>query len=208
MRNGALAASRPSTLFLVLILVLILCLGSTPLKYLTVTRATQRGLCGSRTPRRMRGSQIGEFAIVLPLVFFLLYGIFWFGRAFETYETLTRAAREAARMATAPTCATCGNTFYSNAALRSSAVDPILRAASLDPADLTDANFVVTHNVLMNPATSPLGTTNPVGDIGTAVAISYPLKLPFYAFNCCPVQVTRMNLGIIITTQVQMREEH
>ncbi len=154
------------------------------------------------------GSQIAEFAIVLPLVFVLLYGIFWFGRAFETYETITRAAREAARMAAAPTCATCGNAFYDSSALRTTAVDPILRAARLNPADLTDANFQVTRNVAMNPSTNPLHTDNPMGDVGTVVSIAYPVKFPLYGIACCPVRVSQMNYSITITTQVQMREEH
>ena len=154
------------------------------------------------------GSQIAELALVLPILFVLLYGIFWFGRAFQTYETLTRAAREAARTATAPTCATCGNAFYEKAQLRATVVDPILKAASLNPADLDDANFIVTHNVVMNRTTNPLGDTNPVGDMGTSVSIAYPVKFPLYGLACCPLQLTQINSGITITTVVQMREEH
>ena len=56
-----------------------------------------------------RGAEIAEAAIVLPLMFMLLLGIYWWGRAYNIYGTITHAAREGARAATAPTCALCGN---------------------------------------------------------------------------------------------------
>ena len=57
------------------------------------------------------GAEIAEAAIVLPLVFMLLLGIYWFGRAYNAYATITHAAREGARAATAPTAALLGNTL-------------------------------------------------------------------------------------------------
>jgi Flp pilus assembly protein TadG len=56
------------------------------------------------------GAEIAEAAIVLPLVFMLLLGIYWFGRAYNIYATITYAAREGARAATASSSATLGNT--------------------------------------------------------------------------------------------------
>jgi hypothetical protein len=53
------------------------------------------------------GSEIAEAALVLPILFMLLLGIYWFGRAFNVYATINHAAREGARAATAPKCATC-----------------------------------------------------------------------------------------------------
>jgi len=57
--------------------------------------------------RDTRGAEIAETAVVLPLLFMLLMGIFWFGQAFRIYGTLTQAARAGARAAVAPVCATC-----------------------------------------------------------------------------------------------------
>jgi len=68
------------------------------------------------TARDTSGAEIAEAAIVLPLVFMLMLGIYWFGRAYNIYATVTHAAREGARAATAPACALCGN-----AAMRSGA---------------------------------------------------------------------------------------
>src|SRR5262252_10978307 len=57
--------------------------------------------------RDTRGAEIAEAAAVLPIMFMILLGIFWFGQAFSLYGTLTRAAQEGARAAVAPVCATC-----------------------------------------------------------------------------------------------------
>jgi Flp pilus assembly protein TadG len=51
-------------------------------------------------PRRERGAELVEFALVLPLVLVLVMGIFDFGLAFQRYEVITNAAREGARLGT------------------------------------------------------------------------------------------------------------
>src|SRR5215470_4579634 len=56
------------------------------------------------------GAEVFELALVLPVLLMLVLGIFWIGRAYNVYETITRAAREGARYAVLPSCATCGNT--------------------------------------------------------------------------------------------------
>src|ERR1700735_3567025 len=63
-----------------------------------------------RLARDARGTEIAEMAVVLPLLFMLLMGIFWFGQAFRVYGTLTQSARAGARAAVAPVCATCAPT--------------------------------------------------------------------------------------------------
>jgi hypothetical protein len=50
------------------------------------------------------GSEIAELAIVMPLLFTLILGIYSFGRAYNIYSTVTRAAQDAARTAAAPAC--------------------------------------------------------------------------------------------------------
>lgn len=51
---------------------------------------------------RERGSAMVETAIVLPLLLMLMVGIFEVGRAYETWQVLTNAAREGARMSVTP----------------------------------------------------------------------------------------------------------
>lgn len=82
------------------------------------------------------GAEIAEAAVVLPLVFMLILGIYWFGRAYNIYATITHAAREGARAATAQSCATCGNTPLT-ANQVATRVSQALQASKLDPAQVT-----------------------------------------------------------------------
>lgn len=58
-----------------------------------LTKTSQRRI-GSR---RERGQSLTEFAIVLPLVALLLFGVIQFGIVFHQYVTLTDAVRAGAR---------------------------------------------------------------------------------------------------------------
>ena len=49
--------------------------------------------------RNQRGAALLETAITLPLVLLVSVSIFEFGRAYQTWQVLTNAAREGARMA-------------------------------------------------------------------------------------------------------------
>jgi len=60
------------------------------------------------------GQQIAEAALVLPILFLILLGIFWFGRAFNIASTVERAAKYGV-LTYHQTCATCGNTTPTNA---------------------------------------------------------------------------------------------
>ncbi len=168
------------------------------------------------------GSQIAEAALVMPIVFLLFLGIFWFGRAFNIYATINHAAREAARLAATSSCALCGNVDYStpNADPVAIVVAKALQASKLDPAQVTPVTptfctcgniscqqqvqcatvsagqpqICVQFNVQLNPAApSP-------GSCGVSVAFQYPYKayLPF----------TSLNLQqIYLPTQVQAKGE-
>ncbi len=49
-----------------------------------------------------RGAELVEFALVMPLLLLIMFGIFDFGLLFQRYEVLTNAAREGARLAVLP----------------------------------------------------------------------------------------------------------
>jgi Flp pilus assembly protein TadG len=49
--------------------------------------------------RSQKGAALLETAIVLPLILLVCVGIFEFGRAYQTWQVLTNAAREGARAA-------------------------------------------------------------------------------------------------------------
>lgn len=52
--------------------------------------------------RGERGAALLETAIALPMVLLVSVGIFEFGRAFQTWQVITNAAREGARVAVLP----------------------------------------------------------------------------------------------------------
>lgn len=165
------------------------------------------------------GAEIAEAALVLPLVFMLLLGIVWFGRAFNIYSTITQAAQQGAVTAARATCATCAtpNAFPPDATV-TGVVEAVLKSSSLDttqilvnpnpaaplfctnlpagPCTTTD-NIKVCRNVLLNP---PAGGTQ-LPQCGTIVSFQYPFKfyLPF----------TSLNLQqIILPAQAQSRMEN
>jgi Flp pilus assembly protein TadG len=52
--------------------------------------------------RSERGAALLEVALTLPLLMFVCVGILEFGRAYQTWQVLTNAAREGARVAVLP----------------------------------------------------------------------------------------------------------
>ncbi len=91
--------------------------------------------------RTAPGTEIAEFAMILPLLFLLLIGIFWFGQAFRIYGTMTNAARDGARAAVAPSCTTCAG------------VDPSANAWTVIKNDLQAAH--INPNLLQQPTNPP-----------------------------------------------------
>jgi len=55
-----------------------------------------------RRGRDERGAALLEMAFTLPLLLFVCVGILEFGRAYQTWQVLTNAAREGARIAVLP----------------------------------------------------------------------------------------------------------
>ncbi|HLW87792.1 MAG TPA: TadE/TadG family type IV pilus assembly protein [Terriglobales bacterium] len=161
------------------------------------------------------GSQVAEAALVLPLVFMMLLGIYWFGRAFNIYATINHAAQLGARAGAAQTCATCGNasnltsqtpTIITNL-MNASHVDPnqiqsyaptlpaCVGGSTCTPAG-ANGNITLCNNVQISPATSP---GPPV--CGVAVTFQYPYQfwLPFTSLN---------NQQITLKVNVQMKGEY
>lgn len=144
------------------------------------------------------GAEIAETALVMPIVFMVLLGIFWFGRAYNVYSTITYAAREGAITAARASCAECGNTLPTDVAV-ATRVSDVLRASKLDPTQIASyapaptfcsgfnagnscaasSNVRVCRNVQMNAISS----NQPA--CGTLVTFQYPYQffLPFTSLN-------------------------
>jgi Flp pilus assembly protein TadG len=85
-----------------------------------------------RLASETRGAEIAEAAAVMPVMFMVLLGIFWFGQAFSMYGTITRAAQDGARAGAAPHCTTCASGGASSSVNAYNAVEAALNAANLD----------------------------------------------------------------------------
>ena len=157
------------------------------------TRVRSRLRASRRLVRSERGAELIEAALVFPLLLALIIGGFWLGRAYNIYESMTRAAREGARFALAPSCATCGNTFPSDTEV-TTVINNALSAASIDQTKVNPA-ISITRKQILNPA-DPTSTQV----AGVVISFGYPVKLniPFTPLNATT---------ITITTQVQMRQE-
>ena len=166
------------------------------------------------------GSQVAEAALVMPLAFMMLLGIYWFGRAFNTYATINHAAREGARAAVAQTCATCASPNVApTVATVASVVTQTMQASSVDPTQIipypstlptpancpgapanascsANGNVTVCNNVAITPLTSPYPQV-----CGVTVSFQYPYQfwIPFTSLQ---------NQQIILTADVQMKGEY
>jgi hypothetical protein len=149
--------------------------------------------------RDTSGAEIAEAAVILPLLFMLLFGIMWFARAFNIYTTVNHAAREAALVAAAPTCASCGNVFPNQTYIRNNVVDPILNASHVNPSQVQ--NFNLLPNVILNPG-------SPLQERGTVVSFDYPYNFRLNGVTCCPLALSPITTGIIINAKGQAREEN
>jgi len=170
--------------------------------------------------RETRGSQIAEAALVMPLAFMMLLGIYWFGRAFNTYATINHAAREGARAAVAQTCATCASpNIAPTTATVASVVTQTMQASSVDPTQIiaypstlptpancpgapasascsANGNVTICNNVPITPSTNPYPQV-----CGVTVSFQYPYQfwIPFTSLQ---------NQQIILTADVQMKGEY
>jgi hypothetical protein len=179
-----------------------------------------------------RGSEVAEAALVLPLMFMILLGIFWFGQAFRIYGTLTHAAREGARASVAPACSTCAALDATQSAQNAyNAVQNALLAAKLDPGQLqmpatrpslcrcgssssscgssvrcdptvAAKNVCVQENVQLS-----YSSLNGAGTCGTSVSFRYKYPYHFY-LPCTPQPCTSLDLrNLTLPARAEMRIE-
>lgn len=155
---------------------------------------------GKRRRGGERGAEVVEMAFVLPLLLTLLVGIFWAARAYNVYESITRAAREGARVAVAPSCSVCGNAVPSVSNVENAVLNS-LTASSIDTTQITipsctgnlSAKICYQRDVQLNTSTPK--------EFGVVVGLTYPFQ---FAVPFTSVGVSAIN----ITTTVQMREEN
>jgi Flp pilus assembly protein TadG len=164
------------------------------------------------------GSEIAEAALVLPIFFMIMLGIYWFGRAFNGYATINHAAREGALLATMSNCASCGNTPVA-ALTVANTVTAALQASGLNPAQIqayapapvscpgtaatcnsANSNITICSNVQLTSATAP---GSPACGVSVSFQYPYSFSLPFAV---PPLGSNSFDLQL--KAKVQMRGEY
>jgi hypothetical protein len=165
--------------------------------------------------RETQGAEIAESAAVLPLMFMILLGIFWFGQAFSLYGAITRAAQEGARAGATPLCSTCSSTQNTtqNATNAANAVNNALTASNLNPSlmqtttppplipcDSPTPNCPATGGACVLIPVQLLSSAQGGGDCGISVSFQYPFQfwLPFTSVG---------GQQILLTASARMRLE-
>jgi Flp pilus assembly protein TadG len=188
-----------------------------------------RQLAGNRA-----GEEIVEAALALPLLFVILIAIFWFGQAFRIYTTLTQAARQGARAAVAPLCATCTLSGFSSSQNAITAVSSALTTSNLNTSQLVPlsqwtqpslcpcgstsvssctssvscASYPTNSNVCVQPNVQlSFPAQGGAGECGTAVSFQY--RYPYsFTLPCFPQPCSSLDLSkFTIPAQAQMRLE-
>jgi len=135
-----------------------------------------------------RGAELIEMALTLPLLLLVAVSIFEFGRAYQTWQILTNAAREGARVAAMPSV----NTGDPEARVRD-----YMKSGQLTKWD--------TASVSVTNATISYGT-------GTATAAKVTVDYPFEFIMLNPVAKllnpnSTTGAPLTITASAQMRNE-
>jgi len=143
-----------------------------------------------RWRRDDRGTALIEMAFTLPLLLLISIGIIEFGRAFQTWQVLTNAAREGARVAVLPGISDSMVTARVNEYIQAGALD-----ASETPTISIQRNATISYGT---------GTAT-----GSRVTVSYPYH--FMVMNgIARLVVTNTTLGSDFTmaTSATMRNEN
>lgn len=171
--------------------------------------------------RDATASEIAEAALVLPLAFMMLLGIYWFGRAFNVYATINHAAREGARAAVAQTCATCTNLPLTPTQV-AGVVSQALQASNVDPGQTQAYNPYISTTQFCTGVVQctavPVGATSngivtvcnevqltppalipPVCGVSVSFQYPYQMSLPFTSLN---------QQQFLLKANVQMKGEY
>ena len=136
-----------------------------------------------------RGTAIIETAVTLPLLLLVAVGIFEFGRAYQTWQVLTNAAREGARVAVLPSSGP------------SAAQDRVIQYLNLGQ--------------LPNPSSATVSVTANTVDIGggnvantSVVTVTYPFSfVVLQPVASLVVNGSTLASSVTLTAQAEMRNE-
>lgn len=122
-----------------------------------------------------RGAELVEFALMLPILLVIIAGLWDFGRAYRTYQAITNAAREGARLAVVPA-------GINQTSAVQDRVKTYLNRSNLDTSFMTSGNISNYIDLQANTAITvnlPLGGTAKV--TVSRVSVNYPFS--FFIFG-------------------------
>jgi hypothetical protein len=128
-----------------------------------------------------QAEELAETAMILPLLFLFLIGIFWFGQAFRIYGTLTNAARDGVRAAVNPGCTTCAS------------IDPSATAWTVIQNDLTAAH--INPQLLQQPTIPPTLCACAINGGTTSCATTASVTCDTSETNICVQGITHTGIG-------------
>jgi Flp pilus assembly protein TadG len=126
-----------------------------------------------------RGATILETALVLPILFAVIFGILEFGRAYNMFQTVTNAAREGARYSVAPYAA--GTANAGSLPDASTQVVPLVQYFLVsDGIVVPDGNIVVVQNC---SGTAACPAVNGLAVQYTQVTVTAPYTFAYFPFG-------------------------
>ena len=159
------------------------------------------------------GAEMLEFAFVITILMTLVLGFFWFARAYNVYQTITRATREGVRQAVLPSSVADGNTYDGSSAnatpetstspttpIFTNYIAPVLQGEGLGTGACSGSssiNCVSNYNetvAWLNPADA-------YKQCGVTISFGYPIRM---AIPFTGIGLTTFNLR----TSVSMRLEN
>jgi len=154
-----------------------------------------------------RGVELIEFALMLPILLVILAGLWDFGRAYRTYQAITNAAREGARLAVVPAGINQEEAVQDR-------VKSYLTKSNLDTSFITSGNidtYIDVKTPLNSPATTAVTVSIPGGGTAVVTVSRVSVNYPFTFFVFGPVirlWVPASTLGGSITLRTSVTMEN
>ncbi|HKB10629.1 MAG TPA: TadE family protein [Vicinamibacterales bacterium] len=137
-----------------------------------------------------RGTAILETALTLPLLLLVSVGIFEFGRAYQTWQVLTNAAREGARIAVLPNVA---------------AGDPEARVRQYMTSGQLPSDAVASAGVAVTAGSVDIGGSAQPTSI---VTVTYPFNfMVLQPVARLVVSGSQLGSAVTLTARAEMRNE-
>lgn len=154
-----------------------------------------------------RGAELVEFALMLPILLVIVAGLWDFGRAYRTYQAITNAAREGARLAVVPA-------GINQTSAVQNRVKDYLTKSNLDTSFITSGNiatYIDVDNPLNSAANTTVTVTLPGGGTSIVTVSRVSVSYPFTFFIFGPVMklwVPSSQLGGSITLRTSVTMEN